>query len=328
VILIVSSRVDPTAVRVADELSRRGASFFWFDTKDFPSSAEITVRYSTSGATRATLRQGDEFLDFASVGVVWYRRPGFPVPHVEVTDAKMREGIIEECLTFLTDLWQSLDCAWVPAPFATIRRAEPKGFQLKTAGALGFTLPETVISNNPDELLNLYREQAGQLISKRVASRPLRTWNTEVRYAEPVGARDIGYAAALRLCPVILQAYIPKSVELRITVVGKSVFAAEIHSQETNRTRHDWRRYDLETTRHEPHQLPDAVAGQCVRLVEELGLCYGAIDMVLTPDGRYVFLEINPNGQYLWVEDLARLPITPAICDLLISRDAERSWAP
>lgn len=324
-ILIVSGRADATAVRVADGLSRRNVPYFWFDAKDFPASAEITVRFSQSGAPRTTLRVGDEFLDFASVGVVWYRRPGLPEPHAEVTDARMRGGITEECLSFLEDLWQSLDCAWVPGPLATMRRAERKGFQLKTARALGLALPETVITNNPDELLNLYREHSGQLISKRVASRPLRGWDREVRYAEPVGARDIGYAAALRLCPVILQAYVPKSVELRVTVVGTSVFAAEIHSQETNRTRHDWRRYDLETTRHEPHQLPDAVAGQCVRLVEELGLCYGAIDLVLTPDGRYVFLEINPNGQYLWIEDLARLPITEAICDLLISRDAESS---
>jgi glutathione synthase/RimK-type ligase-like ATP-grasp enzyme len=53
--------------------------------------------------------------------------------------------------------------------------------------------------------------------------------------------------------------------------------------------------------------------------VERLGLCYGAIDMVLTPDGRYVFLEINPNGQYLWIEEAAGLPISDAICDLLMS---------
>lgn len=52
---------------------------------------------------------------------------------------------------------------------------------------------------------------------------------------------------------------------------------------------------------------------------EKLGLCYGAIDMVLTPDGRYVFLEINPNGQYLWIEFATGLPISDAICDLLIS---------
>ena len=53
-------------------------------------------------------------------------------------------------------------------------------------------------------------------------------------------------------------------------------------------------------------------------MVERLGLCYGAIDMILTPDGRYVFIEINPNGQYLWIEQETGLPISAAICDLLM----------
>ena len=60
-----------------------------------------------------------------------------------------------------------------------------------------------------------------------------------------------------------------------------------------------------------------------VLLVRRLGLHYGTIDMVLTPDGRYVFLEINPNGQYLWIEKQSGLPITEAVCDLL-ARESQR----
>src|SRR6185312_12158775 len=107
--------------------------------------------------------------------------------------------------------------------------------------------------------------------------------------------------------------------ELRITVVGRQVFAAEIHSQHSNHTRHDWRRYDRYATPYFRHELPGALQRRCIALVERMGLCYGAIDMVLTPDGRYVFLEINPNGQYLWIEQATGLPISDAICDLLTS---------
>jgi glutathione synthase/RimK-type ligase-like ATP-grasp enzyme len=63
------------------------------------------------------------------------------------------------------------------------------------------------------------------------------------------------------------------------------------------------------------------VQERCVRLIERLELCYGAIDMILTPDGRYVFLEINPSGQYLWIEMETGLPISAAICDLLMARE-------
>ena len=111
----------------------------------------------------------------------------------------------------------------------------------------------------------------------------------------------------------------PKRLELRITVVGQRVFAAEIHSQQSNHTRYDYRHYDDNSTRYQPHTLPAEVAQRCLHLVARLGLYYGAIDMILTPDGRYVFLEINPNGQYLWIEQATRLPISDAICDLLLS---------
>jgi glutathione synthase/RimK-type ligase-like ATP-grasp enzyme len=118
---------------------------------------------------------------------------------------------------------------------------------------------------------------------------------------------------------MILQAYVPKQLELRITVVGQQIFAAEIHSQQTHHTRHDWRRYDLSNTPHFPHELPLEVSERCIQLVNRLELCYGAIDMILTPDGQYVFLELNPSGQYGWIEQETGLPISSAICDFLMA---------
>jgi glutathione synthase/RimK-type ligase-like ATP-grasp enzyme len=127
---------------------------------------------------------------------------------------------------------------------------------------------------------------------------------------------------------MIFQAYVPKLVELRITVVGRRIFAAEIHSQRTNHTRCDWRRYDQGQTPHRPHELPRDLEQRCTALVERLCLRYGAIDMVLTPDGRYVFLEINPNGQYLWIEHETGLPISEAICDLLTGGEPDSRAEP
>ena len=92
-----------------------------------------------------------------------------------------------------------------------------------------------------------------------------------------------------------------------MTVVGSAIFPAEIHSQHTYRTRHDWRRYDWDQTPYLPHELPAEVADRCLRLVRELGLCYGAIDLVLTPDGRYVFLEVSDNGRGIAERDRERV---------------------
>jgi hypothetical protein len=60
--------------------------------------------------------------------------------------------------------------------------------------------------------------------------------------------------------PTIFQAYVPKQLEVRVTVVGTAVFAAEIHSQKTRRTRYDWRRYDHYETPYHQHVLPADLA--------------------------------------------------------------------
>lgn len=103
-------------------------------------------------------------------------------------------------------------------------------------------------------------------------------------------------------CPVVFQEYIEKQVELRITIVGDRIFAAEIHSQEFH--------------------LPDEISEKLLRLMQELGLVFGCLDLILTPEGEYVFLEINPAGQWGWIEHFTKMPITEALTDMLIRGSA------
>jgi glutathione synthase/RimK-type ligase-like ATP-grasp enzyme len=66
-----------------------------------------------------------------------------------------------------------------------------------------------------------------------------------------------------------------------------------------------------------PIELPDEVESKVHELMNTFGLIYGALDFIVTPEGRFVFLEINPAGQYMWVESRTGLPITNALADLL-----------
>ncbi|HYR42859.1 MAG TPA: ATP-dependent carboxylate-amine ligase [Terriglobia bacterium] len=319
-ILILTEASDPHADYVAERLRQRGADFVRFDPAQFPSKAELSLSYSANGKMQSRLSAGNEHVDLGRLNSVWYRRPAAAIPHAEITDKLTRDYVEEECKIFMHDTWDSIDCLWLPAPQPVIRKAELKASQLKVAASLGFELPPTLFTNSPEDFLNFYLEHNGNVVSKLPSSSLYRfTGTTFNRYTQVVSRRDVAYAPSVRLCPVIFQAYVPKRVELRITIVGREVFAAEIHSQHSNHTRHDWRRYDRYQTPYFPHELPDDLRQLCIKLVERLGLCYGAIDMVLTPDDRYVFLEINPNGQYLWIEKMTGLPISDAICDLLIS---------
>jgi len=319
-ILILTDESDLHADCVEQKLRLRQADFVRLDPGEFPSRAEASLKYSADGKAEFTFQAGNKQVDLSDVRSIWSRRPTPAIPDTEITDKLTREYVSDECKIFLRDIWTTTECFWVPAPDLVTQRAEHKALQLRIAASLGFELPPTLFTNSPEAFLDFYQQHNGHVISKLVSSSFYKfTGTTFNRYTQVVSKRDVAYARRIRLCPVIFQAYVPKRVELRITVVGNKVFAAEIHSQHSNHTRHDWRRYDRYETPYFPHDLQGDIEQRCVQLVETLGLCYGAIDMVLTPDGRYVFIEINPNGQYLWIEKLTGLPISDSICDLLIS---------
>lgn len=123
---------------------------------------------------------------------------------------------------------------------------------------------------------------------------------------------------AVSYSPTLFQSKVSKKSELRITVVGKKVFAVELDSQVVPGAQDDWRRVNAKDIKYLKYALPLEIEQRCVRLVETLGLNFGAIDMVVTPDDRYVFLEINPNGQWAWLEFVCPgIDIRKALVDLL-----------
>lgn len=318
-ILILTHSVDPHADRVIELLTARGAEFLRFHPADFPVHANLSIGYAPAGRTQSFLRAGEKTVDLEQLQSVWTRRPKAPVPHEQIQDPATRSFVAEECATFVRDVWAALRCRWLPGKPAAIQLAQLKTAQLRLASDLGLELPPSLVTNSPEEFYEFYRQHNGNIISKLVGfSFDRAVKGVITRFTEVVSKRDVGYAASLQYCPMILQAYVPKRLELRITVVGQQTFAAEIHSQVSHHTRYDWRRYDLSQTPHLVHELPAEIHDRCVRLVARMGLCYGAIDMILTPDGRYVFIEINPNGQYLWIEEETGLPISAAICDVLM----------
>jgi len=128
---------------------------------------------------------------------------------------------------------------------------------------------------------------------------------------------DLASDLSLSMCPAIYQEYVEKAYELRVTVVGEEAFACAIHSQESEQTQVDWRRYDFDNTPHEPYDLDPDLKAKCVEIVGRFGLRFSAMDLIVRPDGKVFFLELNPNGQWGWIEELTGLPITKALADLL-----------
>jgi len=105
--------------------------------------------------------------------------------------------------------------------------------------------------------------------------------------------------------------------------VGEKVFAAFIHSQDSDDSKVDWR-VSQDGLKHSIYMLPEDISANCINLLRELDLNFGAIDLILNENGEYVFLEINPNGQWAWLEKLLGLDISGAIVNLLKDKIDER----
>lgn len=324
-ILVLTAEGDQSADVVIKKLKAHQAEVVRFDLGDFPARASISYTHQRGKpAVTFTSNSGSYRLDeFHSI---WLRKPFPPQASSKIADPQLRKYIRAESQVFLYDCLESSDAFWLPCTYRQLMFLEDNRLHmLRTAEQIGFAIPPTLVTNCRKDFLEFYREHKGKVIIKKFRSMYLGPEDESGRrpkifsmYTSPIERFMTRDAHLIQYCPVVIQEYVPKESELRVTVVGDQVFAAEIRSQETYSTRHDWRRYDLGNTPHFPYALPDEIAGQCRALLKQFGLSYGAIDMVLTPQNEYVFLEINPGGQYQWIEDLTRLPISQAICDQLL----------
>jgi putative peptide maturation system protein len=325
VILVLSGDGDLHAEAVEDELAQRGCETLRFDAAQFPERATVSLGLGPDGELSGGLHAAGRRVAWREIDAVWVRRPGTPQLRRPDLGGVTRRQLEADGAAVLADLWELLDARFVPGRPDAIAHAAHKSRQLRLAAGLGFELPLTLTGNDPEAFLDLATAAAGAVVTKRSApSQRLEAEDGEgvTRYADIVSPRDLVHVPDLRWCPVTAQEHIDKSLELRVTVVGDRVFPAAIHSQRTNHARVDWRRADHARTPFVPHDLPAEVARRCIDLVASLDLRYGCIDLVLTPDDRLVFLEIDPNGQYLWIEQLTGLPITAALADLLVGTAA------
>jgi hypothetical protein len=316
-ILVLTAASDTHADRVIEILTQRGADVVRFDPADFPNRASVTFDApdGSAGSVTISIPDGRTF-DLDGVDHIWYRRPGQPDPG-DAVDANFREDARLQSAAFLEDLWSLAPGRWLPGAPSVLRRPG-KLTHLRLAAALGFSTPATLVTNESGTFLGFYRRNDGQVISKLLGRSPINSAESAfARYTELVEPWEIVEADAIRLGPVIFQQYVEKRLELRVTLVASRVFAAAIDSQAAQHSRIDWRRYDRRNARITEYKLDSRTEDRCRELMTHLGLSFAAIDLIVDRNDRVVFVELNPNGQYLWIEDATGMPISEAIADHL-----------
>lgn len=302
-ILIITHKLDFTADYVINKLNERGIAYRRFNCEDILDS-DCSIKFDTEFSY--TLCGECEFKS------VWFRRTMLPDLDIKVTSQKAY--ILSEIDSLIHNLFSIIDANWISSPDA-IYKAENKLYQLKIAKAIGFTIPETLVTTSKKELLDFYNLHKNIIVKPIEQTRIDGGGEAEFIYTSKVTEKQILKLADFDLTPCIFQREIEKSVELRITIVGEQTFCAQIDSQQFEESKTDWRKRKIAFT---SFDLPTHIHELCVCLVKSLRLKFGAIDMTLSPDGEYTFLEINPNGQWVWIETETGLRISDALINELL----------
>jgi glutathione synthase/RimK-type ligase-like ATP-grasp enzyme len=189
------------------------------------------------------------------------------------------------------------------------QRAATKPRQLAAASEIGISIPATLITNDPAAAL-AFVEQYGRVIHKVMNEPTHRFLETKMWMDD-----DLARVGDIELAPIVLQELVVAPYEIRVTFVGDRLFAARVTAPQDSvvDSRLDRSRLFL------PHVLPADVARDLRSLMAALGLSFGTIDLKLTESGEYVFLEVNPQGQFLYIEIMTGLPISTAVADYLVS---------
>ncbi|WP_210558324.1 MULTISPECIES: hypothetical protein [unclassified Pseudomonas] len=316
-ILLVTNRRDITMDYVVAELRHREIPYYRLNTELLPQaicSMSGKDRRSWSICIDGREVRGDE------VTAAYFRRPGAPMVSDAVTDLGEKRYIEAEWGSFLKSLYMRLEGAWLSGP-TQIFLAEDKPLQLILAHELGFEIPEVAITNDWASVRQITSQYPA--IGKPLREALLSGEGERVMFTTRINDATESDTASIALTPFIVQREILKKYDVRVTVVGTKTFATAIWSQANAETEVDWRQGSRTDLKHERIELEQSLKQRCIDLVSTLGLKFGAIDFICDLEDRLWFLEINPNGQWAWIENLTGYPISKAIVDELeeISRE-------
>lgn len=311
-VLLIAARFDAAADLLLAELRRQGAPCVRWNTREFPEDSVLTYRLSDS-AFGADIVSDGRRIDIETIGSIWWgwdQPSGFP----EALVGEERRFAEKEAQLALTALMTVGHFRWINHPLRE-RQAKSKPGQLFIARQVGLEIPRMLVTNDPDEARAFVETSATPIVYKGL-SQPRNVKPGTVLFTNVLTRDKLAKLDLIRLTPGIFQAYVDKAYELRITVIERRIFAARIDSQAHAEATLDWRRA-LQDVNYQAVDVPREIEAKLHAFMDAFGLVYGAFDFIVTPDGGYVFLEVNPSGQYMWVECATGLGITTALAEAL-----------
>lgn len=307
-ILIITHKEDFTADFVIEKLNQREIKYFRLNCEDLNKNDYLfdsgnNFHFSMNGIS-----------EFSSV---WFRRT--KLPDIESTDQGQKIFLLADYESLFDNLFNLIKSEkWLSIP-GFIYKAENKLYQLQKAKKIGFNIPNTIVTNSHKKLSDFIINNGKDVIIKPIRQGRIHLLDgVKTIFTNQVTQDVLEALTQYDLTPCIIQNNVLKEYEIRITIVGDKVFSAKINSQENVNTQTDWRKEKKPFTK---YNLPLDIQSKCRQLLKELNISFGAIDLIKDKNGKYVFLEVNPNGQWAWIEMETGLKISEAIINYLTTTE-------
>jgi glutathione synthase/RimK-type ligase-like ATP-grasp enzyme len=302
------------------------ADFVRFNTERFHTEVKLTLTLDKRGRSEGSFFFPHRRVDISDVGIVWNRRVHQPeLPDVFQDEPELQEWMLEETKWAFSIAITMLNCPVVNPWEDNERLKFNKMLQMRRAAELGFEIPASILTDEPDDIRQFWSDGGGEIIMKKIRKGliHLKSGKRVLFHTSriPPEAQTEAALERLRFTPNLMQTHIPKKYDIRSVVVGDQVFSVAIHSQELPEGKVDYRTAGLlgklAQMKHEIIDLGREANERMVRFSRSFGLTFGAFDFIQTPDDRLVFLEDNPNGQWAWLEHVTSVKISEAIAQLL-----------
>lgn len=314
-VLIISNRHDFACDYISSILYEKGKQYLRLNTDDLsylelmmdPINSSLQINYNDK----------QYLISESDLKTIYFRGPTY-LRETSSCNLSVEDRLSQsQWAAFIRSLMIFERCKWINHP-RSIYYAENKSVQLKKAYQVGFLVPDTQVTNT-GKFINLIDPENESVVVKGIDTVYLNCGDHYAFAYTNVLTKNEIQQENISTAPIFLQKYVAPKIDLRVTVINNQVFAVCI--LENNKgIKGDWRLRKDNVT-YNPIKLPQEIEQKCVRLVSELGLIYGAIDLVLT-DNNYVFIEINPTGEWAWLVEKTELKIDDAIVNSILESDS------
>lgn len=325
VLIITHSQDNECVHTVSNYIEEAGGEVVRFNVDRYPLEARLSTVFE-NGNWKVLYSDGDTSTDLNDVTAVWFRRSyNVGTGLQKVLEKEYVAVSIGEAKRTLFGMLDGLNCFHLDR-FSTYRRLDSKEEQLRKAAKHGLKIPATCVSNDPAQVKQFIDSVSGPVITKMQSAFAIyREKEEHVVFTNELNDDHLQDLDNLQYCPMMFQEKIEKKVELRITIVGREIFAFSIDSQQISNARVDWRKEGVALLENwQPYELPADIKKKLHAFMDDYNINYGAIDILVTPDDDYYFLEINSAGEFFWLDRLCDNAISKQLAAVLLDNAPRR----